>query len=248
MSRKELLYEQYEAAMFALVLDEIMEREGAGFLEENEHLKNDNSLTLNKAFVDRCFKTIKHQDLISKRQSAIRGAKKMVVRIAVLFLVCFLVFSIPFCTVSAFRTASLNLVIETFDKGTKITADEDHLNGSLTTLSKSPTWFPAGTWRAVFLTNEESLFLIRFEDLDSNVIFYSEIPTDGSMLSIDTEDAEILSDILVYGNKAVMSVKREQVILSWIDDSNSTICTLEVHGSHFIATPDIALRIAESIK
>ena len=41
MSRTEQLYESYEDALFALLMDKVAKAEGARLLEENERLQND---------------------------------------------------------------------------------------------------------------------------------------------------------------------------------------------------------------
>ena len=43
MNRKEQLQEQYEDALFALLMDDMMEEEGRQLLEENERLKQEPS-------------------------------------------------------------------------------------------------------------------------------------------------------------------------------------------------------------
>ena len=165
-----------------------------------------------------------------------------------IFLIIFLVFAVLFTTVSAFRTAVVNFIVDNFGKGAAVRSDEDSLNDDRALVVKSPTWFPEGKWEMVFLSDQGSIYLIDYADDNSNQILYSELPTETSTLSIDTENAAVTTDITVNGNQAIMSVKGEMIILAWIDDSNSTICTLEVHGQEFVAKPEIVLRIAESIK
>lgn len=242
-TRRKALEQQYEQAAFALLLDDLMAEEGAALLREADGTA---SADVPPEADERCIKTIRRADAKTRRGQVLRFAGKAVSRVAVVFLVVAIAFSVPFCTVSAFRAASLNLIYDTFDKGTVISPDV--MSGKRDIAAKSPSWFPSGIWKTVFLTNEENIYVIRFEDSDANVIFYSEMPADGSTVSIDSEGAILQSDVLVNGCSALMAVKESQIILAWLDSANSLICTLEVHGPQDSFTPDIAIRIAESIK
>lgn len=243
-TRRKILEKQYEQAAFALLLDDLMVEEGTALLGETGIAE---TADVPPEADERCMETIRRSQARERRYQALRFAGKTVSRVAVVFLVVAIAFSVPFCTVSAFRAASLNLIYDTFDKGTSISADD--LSESKRELAvKSPSWFPSGTWKTVFLTNEESLYAIRFEDEDANVIFYSEMPADGSTVSIDSEDTIMQSDVFVNGNNALMAIKENQIILAWLDSAGSVICTLEVRGMNESFTPDAAVRIAESIK
>lgn len=242
-TRRKALEQQYEQAAFALLLDDLMAEEGAALLRETDGTA---SADVPPEADGRCMKTLRRADAKARRGQVLRFAGKAISRVAVVFLVVAITFSVPFCTVSAFRAASLNLIYDTFDKGTVISPDIT--SGKRDNAAKSPSWFPSGIWKTVFLTNEENIYVIRFEDSDANVIFYSEMPADGSTVSIDSEGAILQSDVLVNGCSALMAVKESQIILAWLDSANSLICTLEVHGPQDSFTPDIAIRIAESIK
>ena len=241
-SRRKMLEKQYEQAAFALLLDELMAEEGAALLREAETVP---SADIPPETDARCRKTIRRADAGVRRRQALHFMGKAVSRVAVVFFIAAMAVTVPFCTVSAFRTSSLNLIYDTFDKGTTISADD--ASGKQEIAVKSPSWFPSGKWKTVFLDNEENLYVIRFKDSDANIIFYSEMPTEGSTVSIDSEDS-IQTDVLVNGHSALMAVKENQIILVWLDSADSTICTLELHGSRELFTPDIAIRIAESIE
>ena len=74
-----------------------------------------------------------------------------------------------------------------------------------------------------------------------------DFPTGGSVLGIDTEDAEILTDLRVHGYDAMMSVKESHVILVWVDTERDRLCDLELHEPPPDFTPEMLLRIAEGL-
>lgn len=60
MTKREKLLEQYEDALFSLLMDEFAESEGKAALEENERLKADPNFVVPKELQQRCRRTISH--------------------------------------------------------------------------------------------------------------------------------------------------------------------------------------------
>ena len=54
MTRREMLMEQYEDALFALIMDEVAEVEGQKAIEENQRLKESGELVIPKEVSQRC--------------------------------------------------------------------------------------------------------------------------------------------------------------------------------------------------
>lgn len=58
MTRREMLMEQYEDALFALIMDEVAEVEGQKAIEENQRLKESGELVIPKEVSQRCQRVI----------------------------------------------------------------------------------------------------------------------------------------------------------------------------------------------
>ena len=58
MTRHEELQDNYEDALFALLMDEFAEREGERLLEENERLKSDPDIVISDELDRQCIKKI----------------------------------------------------------------------------------------------------------------------------------------------------------------------------------------------
>ena len=58
MTKREKLLEQYEDALFSLLMDEFAESEGKAALEENERLKADPNFVVPKELQQLCRRTI----------------------------------------------------------------------------------------------------------------------------------------------------------------------------------------------
>lgn len=107
-TRRKALEQQYEQAAFALLLDDLMAEEGAALLHETDGAA---SADVPPEADGRCIKTIRRADAKARRGQVLRFAGKAVSRVAVVFLVVAIAFSVPFCTVSAFRDAALGYKI-----------------------------------------------------------------------------------------------------------------------------------------
>ena len=59
MTRQELLVEQYEDALFALIMDKVAEVEGQKAIEENQRLKESGEVVIPEELNRRCKQTIR---------------------------------------------------------------------------------------------------------------------------------------------------------------------------------------------
>ena len=58
MNRRQKLQDAYEDALFALLMEDVIEEEGKRLAEENEQLKNDPSAAVPEELHERCVETI----------------------------------------------------------------------------------------------------------------------------------------------------------------------------------------------
>ena len=148
----------------------------------------------------------------------------------------------------ALRPRSTGLVYRVGEKGTMITADEDWLPSFEGGLFAGLTLFPPGIWESKTVEAEEGKYFISIymDEDEVNRIDYKEIYLQPITSTIDTEDAEIRTDLRVRGFDALMSVKEGQIILVWTDTEREAHCELILCGPHPDFTPEMALRMAEA--
>ncbi len=132
--------------------------------------------------------TIRRSQARERRYPALRFAGKTVSRVAVVFLVVAIAFSVPFCTVSAFRDATLGYVLRTFNTGADISlygvsAPQPYLGGG------HPTRFPGGSWILTETTRDDSMYLVKYEDVAGDCIEYTKLTASGSGITIDSSTA-----------------------------------------------------------
>ena len=79
MNRRDELRERYEDALFAFLMEDVIETEGKKMLEENERLKQDPLAAVPEAVDYRCIQTIKRGCKGApphRRQNYLSGAKQ----------------------------------------------------------------------------------------------------------------------------------------------------------------------------
>lgn len=119
MTRREMLMEQYENALFALLMDEVAESEGRKAIEENERLKERGEPVISDTSRQRCIKTIARKTTQQDVKRYGRAASRVITKVAVVALVAMLLFTTAFASSENFRIKALNFVIDTFDDRTK---------------------------------------------------------------------------------------------------------------------------------
>lgn len=243
-TRRKMLEKQYEQAAFALLLDDLMAEEGAALLGETCIAE---AADIPPEADERCMETIRRSQARERRYQALRFAGKTVSRVAVVFLVVAIAFSVPFCTVSAFRDATLGYVLRTFDVGADISlygtsAPQPYLGGG------HPAWFPDGSWTLTEATRDETMYLVKYEDVAGDCIEYSELAADSSGITIDTENAEVKTDAIIRGWSATISIKEKRSIAVWLDEENGIFCMLLLYGEHMDTSEEALFKIAENIK
>ena len=243
-TRRKMLEKQYEQAAFALLLDDLMVEEGAALLRETN---SSESSGVSLETDERCMKAIRRLQARERRRQALRFTGKAVSRIAVVFLVVAIAFSVPFCTVSAFRDTALSYVLRTFDVGADIS-----LYGASTPQPYSggghPAWFPDGSWTLTETARYDTMYVVKYEDDVGDYIEYSELAADGSGITIDTENAEVKTDAIIRGWSATIFIKEKRSIAVWLDEENGIFCTLLLYGEHMDTSEEALLKIAENIK
>lgn len=242
-NRRKILEKQYEHAAFALLLDNLMVEEGTALLRETNSSEN---FGISPEADERCMRAIRRSQARERRHQALRSVGKAVSRVAVVFLVVAIAFSVPFCTVSAFRDATLGYVLRTFDVGADISlygtsAPQPYLGGG------HPTWFPDGSWILTETTRDDTMYLVKYEDAAGDCIEYTELTASGSGITIDTQDGKVRTDVLIRNCPATISIKENRCIAVWLDEENDIFCMLLLYGDHIDTSEETLIRIAENI-
>ena len=194
MTRQELLVEQYEDALFALIMDKVAEVEGQKAIEENQRLKESGEVVIPEELNRRCKQTIRCKTAEKHLKRYGKGFGKVLNKVAIVALMALLLFTTAFATSESFRVKTLNFVMEVFDDRTEIKfVPKDTAADSTAVPEITAGWLPEG----FKLTRTDALKANRvYEYANSDNTAYIAVNimemTSVSM-ALDTEDAKTLS-------------------------------------------------------
>ena len=105
MTRQEKLYDDYENALFALLMDDVAAAQGEAALAENQRLKADPAAVVPGDLHARCVRTVRRRLAAGRRHAAGKVAFRMVSRVAVVLMALMLTLTAAFAASPEVRTA-----------------------------------------------------------------------------------------------------------------------------------------------
>ena len=244
MTRRERLVEQYEDALFSLIVDEVAEAEGRKAIEENQRLKESGEVVIPEELNRRCKQTILRKTAKNHLRRYRKGFGKALNKVAIVALMTLLLFTTAFATSESFRAKTLNFVMEAFVDRTEIKFVPGDTDTDSTAVPEiTAGWLPEG----FELTRTDALKANRvYEYANSDNTAYIAVNimemTSVSM-ALDTEDAKTLS-LQVQGEDAIMVDKGniKQLVWKLHTDENRYCCVITEN----ISEEDM-LKFAENI-
>ena len=118
MNEDERLYEQYEDAFFALLMNRVAEANGKELMQKNEELLADPDAAVPDRLNKRCMHTIEKSYRKAQIQKAAKKTLRTLNRVALWILIPLFMFVGVFAASETVRVKTLNYLVETFDFGT----------------------------------------------------------------------------------------------------------------------------------
>lgn len=217
MSSREQLIENYEDALFALMMDEVAQSEGERLLRENEALKNEAGASVPPGLHKRCLQTIRSALLRQKSGASVRFAGRLLVRLAAAVLVTAALFSAAFAASPAFRATALNLLMRMNDELVQwAPADIEDIPSIVLTVDEM--WLPDGYTLAEETCDDFSAMLV-FRNKAGDCLTITRLQcNENSIIQADKEDADDWAKTSVHGEPGIIVVKHGQTSLSWVDN------------------------------
>lgn len=221
MNRRDELRERYEDALFAFLMEDVIETEGKKMLEENERLKQDPLAAVPEAVDYRCIQTIKRGFAKERRHTVGRITYRVLNRVAMIAVICALLFVTAFAASSEIRSKTINLLIEVSDTFSTLTLRESQMTPNQTDFSDLSTEtmnllcgyhfpnVPEG-FTVEYQGGGQSSGYIQYINADGATILFDifEI-SDGDEYIIDTEDAE-LTNMRIHGYEGLLVEKQNE--------------------------------------
>ena len=118
MTRREKLQEQYEDALFALLMDDLAVEEGKKAYEENERLKADSSFEVPSESRKRCVETIARCCRKKQFQGISNRCYHAFSKVAVIPMLTIMLATTAFAASPTLRASAMNVLVESFEDHT----------------------------------------------------------------------------------------------------------------------------------
>lgn len=111
MNRNDRLYNDYEDALFALLMDEVAQEEGARLLDENEQLKGDPNAAVPPELDKKSLETIRRA-LAGRNRRHTHTVGWYLSRLAIAILAALLLFAVAYASIPDLRLKTLQMLID----------------------------------------------------------------------------------------------------------------------------------------
>lgn len=239
MTRREQLQEQYEDALFALMMDEVATVQGQRLLEENERLKNDPEAAVPEEVSKHCLQTIRKRFAKRSVHAAGRFTIKVFGKVAMVAGIAALLFTVTFATSETVRVNTLNLVVEVFRDRTSFSFAGDQ---SPKVPEVTIGWLPNGYELKDQGKDDFEMWYI-FSKSETETIQISYLLSNGTVLSVDTENART-ENIEIDGMPAKLIQKGDQHHIIYATEDKTAFVSLIATG----ITSDDLIRVANSLE
>ncbi len=235
MNTRQILMEQYEDALFAVIMNEIMIEEGKELLEESARLKADPSFTVPEEADQRCLKAIARAFGKQKRAHATRTAWRVFQRVSVAAFVAMLLFTGVYAAFPSVRAATLNLLIEVSDVATIMRFEEDDTQTNVPDESAEARIYEIGELPDDFVlieSGDDRHSYWRTYSNGSGAIITLDVinNSDDTAHRFDTEYMDNVESIEINGISGQLAIKDECIRATLADKDNQVFIDIECDG------------------
>lgn len=242
MTKQEMLYEQYNDALFRLLMHSVAQHQGQQYQEENQALKAQEGGPSETA-KHRCLRTISRQVRRGHARAAARTASRVLSKAAVVMLLVISCLTAAFAVSPVFRSDALRWAVATFGDHAEYRFNQTE--GGVQYQGIEVGWLPEG-YELVESRATNSTILRRYtksgadmkQRIDIRIMDFS----DEGVFKIDTEADEVYQ-VLVQNTLATVIERDNSVQLIWMYPESN--CIIMLCGDNI--STETALRIAQSI-
>ena len=215
---KKKLQEDYEDALFAVLMDEFAQAEGERLYVENKALMENPSFQLPSGMEARGLKIIRETFRKKCRKSTIKSTGKLLSRAAVIVLILNVVFGISFFTVEAFRVKVLNMALNYQETHTTVRFIDDSFSENVRlTADALQKVLPESYTLEAHEETSDSEYALFINQNGSYIMWY--VDPLSTTTNLDTENADYVEQISVDGCEGVLIEKTGVSTVFWGDSS-----------------------------
>lgn len=242
MTQKEQLWENYEDAVFAILMDAVAEQEGEKGLQLLEELEHDPSAQVPEEVQRKAEKTIRKAFAAKNREPVKHFTFKVVQRIAVAVLVVVITTACAFAAFPEVRANLYNLIIREYEDHTEFNYAEQFSDEySSADFTIEPGWLPDG----FTLSDEGKVDALIYKNYENqahaNISITKRVMSGGPLL-VDSENASE-TKVKIQQYEATLIEKEEWKCLVIPMPKNNKIVYLESNG----VSSDDVVKVAENL-
>lgn len=240
MHEQEKLYEQYEDAVFALLMDKVAEENGKKLLQQNEELLADPDAAVPKALSRRCLRTIEKAHRKSQWKAAAKKVTRALNRVALWILVPLFLFGTAFAASETVRVKTLNFLITNFEFGTEFRIENNTSTAQQESMTPTvddciPSDYDLISQSSTSMS--EAFLYANDSDSEVHIVIYA-LENVGGAITVDTEDAEVWYNTI--HDQSVMFVQKEDTYQAvWTD--------IEAQKMYVLSSSNTALDVVYGI-
>lgn len=242
MTKQEMLYEQYNDALFRLLMHSVAQHQGQQYQEENQALKAQEGGPSETA-KRRCLRTISRQVRRGHARAAARTASRILSKAAVVMLLVISCLTAAFAVSPVFRSDALRWAVATFGDHAEYRFNQTE--GGVQYQGIEVGWLPEGyelveSRTANRMTSQ--LYIELSDGLEQSVKIQVMNFSDAGILKVDTE-ADQVYQVSVQNTLATVIQREGSIQLTWMYPESN--CIVMLYGDNI--STETALRIAQSI-
>ena len=244
MHEQEKLYEQYEDAVFALLMDKVAEENGKKLLQQNEELLADPDAAVPETLSKRCLRTIEKAHRKSQWKAAAKKVTRALNRVALWILIPLFLFGGAFAASETVRVKTLNFLMTTLNVGTEIRIGSDVSSDSQQSIQFTiDDCIPSDYTLISKDSNSRFDMFLYANDSDSTLcVTIYLLENYSGAITIDTEDAEVWYNTL-HEQRVIFVQKENTYQATWTDETAQKMYV--IFGSN--TAPDVMDGIVEKM-
>lgn len=243
MTNREQLYENYEDALFAILMDDLAETEGERLLELNQQLQDDPDAAIPDEVRQRCIAVINREFAKKKRAASVQRAKKVLKILPWAVVIAMALMAVAMAAFPSFRAGVLNVLrVNASDNTTwRFSNSYSEDDNELTFYIDLPEEFIEEEISInPLIESADYRITEHLEAAFSIMVFYGE----NTVIGVDNKNYTSTSTISINGEQADLYCNETDIWITWANEEIPYVCTIESSNIDL----SIIINIAKSFK
>lgn len=239
MKSREELRNDYEEALFAMIMDEIMDLEGEALIAERERLALTDEYKLSDDLNEKCIAVIHDAFEAKNKETRTLKTRKLMRTLLIAAIVMSVLFTTVYASVPAVKRATDGLIVRVLSVSTKMLFGDEN---DIQLTSNYTFWFiPEG-----FLVEDEGTEnnsdWYRYSNGDSWIKIKINYEIGNREFDIDTEDANEIRNIKVCQFEGILVCEEERVHFAVLDIAHNN--SIQITAKN--VDPDMIIEILKN--